>query len=265
MSKKSNPGAAADGRRTGTPPSIERDDEVVLEARDVSKLFRGLVALDEVTFDVRQNEIIGLIGPNGAGKTTLFNCISGLYAPSDGRVIFGGQDITGLDMYRIARLGLGRTFQIVRPLRNLTTLENVMVGAHIGTRSRSAAREIADDALDFVGLSPLRDVDAEELTMGNQKKMELARTIATDPDLALFDELLAGLTPTETNEILDLLQNLRDEGTSILIIEHDMQAIMNTSDLVMVLHNGKRLAFDTPEQVSQDDRVVEAYLGDQDA
>ncbi|MHB9287960.1 ABC transporter ATP-binding protein [Halobacteriales archaeon Cl-PHB] len=244
---------------------INRTEEVVLTGENVTKEFSGLVALDDVSFDVRSNEILGLIGPNGAGKTTLFNCINGQFAPTNGTIRFNGDDITGMSPHEIARLGLGRTFQIVRPLEDLTVLENVMVGAHMRTRSRSSAKEIAHEKLEFVGLADQAAVQADELPMGSQKRMELARTLTIEPDLLLLDEILAGLPPAETDEMLDLFGRVRDGGTSLIVIEHDMESIMNLSDLVLVLNNGQRLAFDTPEAIVENDEVIEAYLGDQHA
>lgn len=250
---------------TADTTELERDQDVLLEVDNLTKEFSGLVALDSVSFDLRRSEILGLIGPNGAGKTTMFNSINGQYKPTSGQIRFNDEDITGLSTHEIAHRGLGRTFQIVRPLEDLTVIENVMVGAHMQTRSRSKAHDIAQEALEFVGLGDQSSMQADELTMGNQKRMELARTLSIEPDLIMLDEILAGLTPTETDQMLELFNRIRDEGTSLIVIEHDMDSIMSVSDLVLVLSGGQRLAFDTPEQIVHNDDVVEAYLGDQHA
>jgi len=235
--------------------------DVILEVRDLRKEFSGLVALDGVTMDLREGEIVGLIGPNGAGKTTLFNCVGGVYPPTGGTVTLDGEDITGLSAHRIARRGLARTFQITRPLEELTVLENAMVGAHIHSRRRGPARELAMEQLEFVGLADRSNEQAHELTIAGQKRLELARAIATRPRVLLLDEIMAGLTPSETQGMLDLFRELRAEGLSLLIIEHDMSAIMSVSDRVKVLDNGVGIAFDTPQAVANDETVIEAYIG----
>ncbi|MFC7157426.1 ABC transporter ATP-binding protein [Halomarina halobia] len=250
---------------TDTTTTDAADDaDAILEVRDVGKTFSGLVALDGVSMDVGRGEIVGLIGPNGAGKTTLFNCISGVFPPTSGRIVLDGEDVTGLAAHEIARRGLARTFQITRPLEDLTVLENAMVGAHIHTRRRAEAREIARERLAFVGLAGRADERADELTVGAQKRLELARAIATDPSVLLLDEIMAGLTPAETEGMLDLFRGLREDGTSLLVIEHDMDAIMSISDRVKVLDNGRSIAFGSPEAVARDERVIEAYIGGDD-
>ncbi|WP_435197422.1 ABC transporter ATP-binding protein [Natronomonas sp. EA1] len=241
--------------------TYDRDGEPLLSARDVGKRFSGLQALDGVDLDVHRGEIIGLIGPNGAGKTTLFNCISGAFPPTSGVVTLDGERISGLQAHEVARKGLARTFQITRPLEELTVVENAMVGAHIHTRRRREAREIALDQLAFVGLEDRAEEKASELTVGAQKRLELARAIATDPEMLLLDEIMAGLTPSESEQMLGLFRKLREQGTSLLIIEHDMKAIMNISDYVKVLDQGTGIAFGTPQEVVSDDRVIEAYIG----
>jgi branched-chain amino acid transport system ATP-binding protein len=241
-------------------PDRDRDD-VVLDARDVRKTFAGLVALDGVSMSVQSGEIVGLIGPNGAGKTTLFNCISGTFPPTEGSVTLDGEDVTGRAAHEMARRGLARTFQITRPLEELTVVENAMVGAHIHTRRRSEAREIAMEQLAFVGLEDRAGELAGDLTIGAQKRLELARAAATRPKVLLLDEIMAGLTPSESEELLGLFRQLRERGTSLLVIEHDMAAIMNISDRVKVLDNGKGIAYGPPEAVVEDERVIEAYIG----
>lgn len=245
---------------TATQTEANRTD-TILTVDDLTKRFSGLTALDSVSMNLRVGEIVGLIGPNGAGKTTLFNCISNVYPPTSGAVYLDGEDITGLKPHAIPERGLARTFQITRPLEELTALENVMVGAHIHTRRRGKAEQIAREKLAFVGLADSAETSAGDLTVGAQKRLELARAIATEPSVLLLDEIMAGLTPTETEEMLALFRQLRADGISLLIIEHDMQAIMNISDRVKVLDNGKGIGFGPPEEVVADERVREAYVG----
>ena len=253
----------SDSQTETTAPTrpTDRDGETILSVEDVGKRFSGLQALDGVNMTVNRGEIIGLIGPNGAGKTTLFNCISGTFPPTSGTVTLEGERISGLPAHKVARRGLARTFQITRPLEELTVVENAMVGAHIHTRRRNEAREIAMEQLEFVGLADRATEEAGELTVGAQKRLELARATATRPKILLLDEIMAGLTPSESQQMLGLFRQLREQGTSLLIIEHDMKAIMNISDYVKVLDQGEGIGFGTPEDVVSNDRVVEAYIG----
>ncbi|HEY1360840.1 MAG TPA: ABC transporter ATP-binding protein [Xanthobacteraceae bacterium] len=236
-------------------------DAVLLRVMGLGKRFGGVQAVQNVDFDVRRGEVIGLIGPNGAGKTTLFSLIGGAEKPSTGTIAFEGRLINGLRPNRIARLGIARTFQIVRPLARLTVLENVMVGAYCRLTSSASARELALHWLEFTGLVHRRNALGRSLTIADRKRLEITRALATQPRLLLLDEVMAGLTPTETAAAVELLQRLRATGLAMIIIEHVMRVIMSVSDRVIVLNHGQKIGAGDPQSVADDPAVIRAYLG----
>jgi branched-chain amino acid transport system ATP-binding protein len=237
---------------------------MILRVEQVSKTFGGLQALQNVSFDLPEGQILGLIGPNGAGKTTLFNVVNGVFPPSQGKIFFRDDNITGMKPYHLARKGLARTHQIVKPLNELTVRENVMVGAcfgRIGENLRKASTT-ADDVLEFLGLTQRSDQLAGSLNVAQKKRLEMARALASKPYLLLLDEVLAGLNLSEITTMINTVRRIRDEGVTIVMIEHVMHALMNISDRVIVLDYGKQIAEGRPDEVAKDEKVIEAYLGD---
>jgi branched-chain amino acid transport system ATP-binding protein len=237
---------------------------MILQVQEVSKRFGGLQALLDVNFELPEGQIMGLIGPNGAGKTTLFNVINGVYPPTQGQVIFRGEKITGLPSYEVARRGLARAHQVVRPLNDLTVRENVMVGACFGRErhSRSSAVQVAEHALKQVALLDRADQMASSLNVAQKKRLEMARALAARPYLLLLDEVLAGLNPSEIAGMMETIRTIRDQGFTILMIEHIMQAVMSISDQIIVLDYGQLIAGGNPQEVANNPKVIEAYLGD---
>jgi branched-chain amino acid transport system ATP-binding protein len=240
--------------------------DTILEARGIVKRFGGLAAVDGVDLAIRRGEILGVIGPNGAGKTTLVNCVTGLERVSHGTIRFNGTDVTRMRNYRIARLGMARTFQVVKPLHQLTVQENVAVGAMFGcggkARSARDARRVADEVLARVGLAGMRHRAATELTTPDLKRLELAKALAMEPELLFLDEVMAGLNPTEIERAMELIRSINRSGVTLLVIEHVMKAILGISDRLVVLHQGRKIAEGSPHIVVQSPAVVEAYLGE---
>jgi branched-chain amino acid transport system ATP-binding protein len=233
----------------------------ILEIKHVSKFFGGLAANSDVSFDVPEGSVMGLIGPNGAGKTTLFNCITGYYPPSRGEIVFNGRRMNGLKPDKVCKLGMVRTWQKVRPLTNLPVLDNVMVGALCRTNSVKQAREIAMHQLRVVRLHHKSSTLAGALPIGERKRLEVARVLATKPRLLLLDEVMGGLNPAESDEIIQLILDIRTTGITQIVIEHDMKAIMRLSDRIVVLNSGEKLAEGAPKEIVENPAVVQAYLG----
>jgi branched-chain amino acid transport system ATP-binding protein len=237
-----------------------------LEGKNLTKYFGGLAAVTDVDFYVDQGEVLGLIGPNGAGKTTLFNLISAALVPKPGTITFKGQSITGMKPYQICRMGIARTFQTVKIFGNMPVIDNVRIGSLFGASTRvssSEADRVTAELLSFVELSSQRYLLAKDLTLANQKRLEVARALATRPELLLLDEMMAGLTYTEVAQAMELVEKIHRKGVTIIMIEHVMKAIMNVCDRIIVLHHGKKIAEGTPQEIAGNQTVVEVYLGEQ--
>jgi branched-chain amino acid transport system ATP-binding protein len=234
----------------------------LLTVSNVTKHFGGLLAVDNVSFNIEAGEVLGLIGPNGAGKTTLFNIIAGTYTPDAGTIMFDGREITSLPAHEVCKLRLVRTFQIVKPFAALSVVDNVMVGAFLRHNNARTAEAQAREIVDFVGLSHVANRPARNLTTAGRKRLEMARALATQPKLMLLDEVMAGLTPTESRQMVALIQQIKERyQLTLLVIEHVMQAIMTLSNRIAVLHHGQLIAIDTPQAIASDEQVIEAYLG----
>src|SRR5579864_6702601 len=237
----------------------------ILEVSGLTKRFHGLVAVNDVSFHVQRGEILGLIGPNGAGKTTLVGMVNGTVAPTAGDIVFEGQSVRTLPAFRRAHLGIGRTFQVMKPFPGMSVLENASVGALFGAkggeRNIRLAREQARECLEFVGLGKRTEQRADALGGPDRKRLELAKALAMKPRLLLLDEVMAGLNHVEIEEVIEDIRNVRDQGISILVIEHVMKAITSLSDRVFVLHHGEKIIEGATDDVLKDERVVEAYLG----
>ncbi len=246
----------------GRPPPSASGAEPQLRVAAVSKSFRGLMAVAEASLEVAQGEIVALIGPNGAGKTTLFNLMAGTLAPDTGSIRFNGCELAGLRPDQVCALGIGRTFQIVKPFADMSVLENAMVGGFRGTPDADLAQVRAQRALQALGMWGLRHWPAASLTLPDRKRLEVARALATEPQLLLLDEVMAGLRPTETDVMVRAFRKLNaEQGVTILLIEHVMRAVMALAGRVYVLHHGEIIAAGTPDEVTRDPKVLESYLG----
>lgn len=236
----------------------------IIEVQGITKSFRGLKAVSDVSFTVEEGAITGMIGPNGAGKSTTFNMICGYYPPTSGTILYRGENITGKRAYEYADMGIARTFQIMKPLGNLTVLDNVASSAFFGrykAKNLKQAREIARETLEFTGLYAKRNVLAREMGTPDQKRLEMARALATRPQMLFLDEVMAGLNPAETEDAIALIRRINDNGVTIFLIEHIMKAVVSLCEKVIVLHHGEKIATGTPEQVMNDPYVMEVYLG----
>ena len=258
------------GRPAVSAPVLPRTDRqapetgrsLLFEARSLNKRFGGLQAVKDLSFSIGCNEVLGLIGPNGAGKTTVFNLVSGFMRPESGSIFLNGQDLTGLrPPHRACIKGIGRTFQIVKPFQNMTVLENIMVGVFSHVANTSQARLEAMEILEFIGLGRYSASPSSSLTIADRKRLELGRALATKPDLLLLDEVVAGLNPRETQDLIDIIRAVSAKGVTILMIEHVMKAVMNLSDRIIVIHHGEKIAEGDPGEIAQNTKVIDAYLG----
>jgi len=235
---------------------------IIFELKNIAKYFGGLAAVNGVSFKVNKGEIFGLIGPNGSGKTTIFNLISGFHPVSSGSIYFNDQNITGLKTHRICKIGIGRTFQVVKPLGRLTVLDNVIAASFSRMNTKEKARKTALETLEFCGLAHRKDVLAKSLPIGERKRLEITRALATQPKLLLLDETAAGLNPSELETAIQLINAIRDRGITIIIVEHIMKVIMTISDRIHAINFGQTVTEGTPEEVAEHPGVIEAYLGE---
>jgi branched-chain amino acid transport system ATP-binding protein len=234
----------------------------LLEVTGITKRFGGLCAVNQLNLSLDKGQILGLIGPNGAGKTTAFNMISGFYQPDEGEIIFDGKDITGLRPDQVCKLGVTRTFQVVKPFPQLSVLDNVMVGAYNRTNDRKESKEKAEDIIEFLGLQDFKEMTAGSLSVAHRKRLEVAKALATDPKIILLDEAMAGLRPTETDEMIGLVRQISGQGIALLLVEHVMRVIMSLAERIVVIHHGEKIAEGEPQQIVQDKAVIDAYLGE---
>ena len=233
----------------------------ILKVENVTKKFGGLTAVNNVSFEMEEGMILGIIGPNGAGKTTLFNCVCGLLDITSGKVYLDGEDVTGLPPFKMAEKGIARAFQVVKPFGSMTALQNVMVGAFCRTNDFAEAEKIAHEALKKVFLDDRANVKANYLNLGQRKRLEIAKSLATQPKLLLLDEVMAGLTPPEVKEMIEVVRGINQSGITLMIIEHIMDVVMSLSDHIIVINFGSKIAEGTPEEVAHNPQVQEAYFG----
>ncbi len=234
----------------------------LLSVKNVSRFFGGLAALTDVSFDVQKGEILGLIGPNGAGKTTLFNVINGFYRPSAGEVFFTGKNISRFKPNKICMIGIARTFQVVKPLRRMTVLDNVIASSFLRAKTKAEAERAALEVLEFTGLIEERNLLSKGLPLGKRKRLEIARALATAPEMLLLDESFAGLNPSELNESIEIIGKIKKRGVTMMVIEHHMRVIMSISDRIVVLNYGEKIAEGSPREIGNDPLVITAYLGE---
>jgi branched-chain amino acid transport system ATP-binding protein len=234
-----------------------------LEVINMDKNFGGLTAVSDSSFHVKEGEILGLIGPNGAGKTTIFDLITGFLKPDNGAIIFKGEEIQGLEPHEICKKGVTRTFQSAQTFPHMTTLDNVMVGGFVHDRNIANVRKLAFEILDFTGLNEQKDKTAENLTIGDSRRLEIAKALAVKPSLLLLDEVFAGLNATEMEEVIEIIKQIREKGITVFIVEHVMHAVMSLSDRVIVINYGVKIAEGEPQEVTKNEKVIEAYLGEE--
>lgn len=234
----------------------------LIEVINVSKHFGGLAAIKDVSFEIKSGEILGLIGPNGAGKTTLFNVVNGFYSPTKGEVSFKGKRISNLQPHEICKLGIARTFQVVKPLQRMSVLDNVVASAFLRAKNKSEAVQIASETLNFTGLYDDKNVISKGLPLGKRKKLEIARALATKPEALLLDESFAGLNHSELNDSIEIIKKIKERGITIMIIEHHMKVIMAISDRIVVINYGEKIAEGTSQEIRNNPLVIEAYLGE---
>ncbi|MCK5313615.1 MAG: ABC transporter ATP-binding protein [Anaerolineales bacterium] len=234
----------------------------LLEVTGITKRFGGLVAVNDLSLSLDKGQILGLIGPNGAGKTTAFNMISGFYKPDEGDITFEGKNIAGLRPDQVCKLGLTRTFQVVKPFPQLSVRDNVMVGAYNRTNNRRESRQKAEEIIEFLGMQDMAEMTAKSLSVAYRKRLEVAKALATDPEIILLDEAMAGLRPTETDHMIDLVRQVSKQGIALLLVEHVMRVIMSLAERIVVIHHGEKIAEGEPQEIVQDKAVIDAYLGE---